>query len=126
LAAPSFHSGSYSCLRGSSGSAERELGEEAGEDWDSMVEEMLEEELNGEGEVASGIAVDVISKSMMQELTSGRDLTMVDAATGLSHAAMLLRQQIAVAVHRRLLLLPFNLDIPLPPRLCLIVRGAEF
>ena len=27
-----------------------ELGEEAGEDWDSMVEEMLEEELSGEAE----------------------------------------------------------------------------
>jgi hypothetical protein len=26
------------------------LGEEAGEDWDSMVEEMLEEELSGEAE----------------------------------------------------------------------------
>jgi PPM family protein phosphatase len=49
------------------------------------------------GEVASGIAVDVITKSMMPELTSGRELTKVDIATGLSHAALLLRQQIAVA-----------------------------
>src|SRR5262245_23610139 len=49
------------------------------------------------GEVASGIAVDVISKSMMHELTSGRELTKVDVATGLSHAALLLRHQIAVA-----------------------------
>ena len=49
------------------------------------------------GEVASSIAVDVISKSMLEELASGRELTKVDTDTGLSHAGLLLRQQIAVA-----------------------------
>jgi protein phosphatase len=49
------------------------------------------------GEVASSIAVNVISKSMTHELTSGRELTKVDVNTGLSHAGLLLRQQIAVA-----------------------------
>ena len=49
------------------------------------------------GEVASGIAVEVISKGMVQELTSGRELTKVDVETGLSRAAMLLQQQIAAA-----------------------------
>src|SRR5437764_15066455 len=49
------------------------------------------------GEVASSIAVDVISKSMLQELTSGRELAKVDVDTGLSHAGLLLRRQIAVA-----------------------------
>jgi len=49
------------------------------------------------GEVASGIAVDVISKSMLQELASGRELTKVDSGSGLSHAALLLQRQIAVA-----------------------------
>jgi protein phosphatase len=49
------------------------------------------------GEVASGIAVDVISKSMLAELASGRELTKVDSGSGLSHAALLLQRQIAVA-----------------------------
>jgi protein phosphatase len=49
------------------------------------------------GEVASSLAVDVISKSMLHELTSGRELTKVDVDTGLSHAGLLLRQQIAIA-----------------------------
>jgi protein phosphatase len=52
------------------------------------------------GEVASSIAVDVISKSMVQELTSGRELTKVDVNSGLSHAGLLLRQQISVANRR--------------------------
>ncbi len=49
------------------------------------------------GEVASGIAVEVISKSMLEELQSGRELTKVDVGSGLSHAALLLRQHIAAA-----------------------------
>jgi protein phosphatase len=49
------------------------------------------------GEVASGIAVNVISSGMLQELTSGRELSKVDIASGLTHAALLLQQQIALA-----------------------------
>jgi protein phosphatase len=51
------------------------------------------------GEVASGIAIDVISKSMLRELASGRELTKVDSGSGLSHAALLLQRQIAAANH---------------------------
>ena len=47
------------------------------------------------GEVASGIAVNVISEGMMPELVSGRELSKVDIQTGLTHAALLLQQQIA-------------------------------
>jgi len=49
------------------------------------------------GEVASGIAVNVISTGLLQELKSGRELSKVDIASGLSHAALLLQQQIAIA-----------------------------
>ena len=49
------------------------------------------------GEVASGIAVNVISTGMLQELNSGRELSKVDIASGLTHAALLLQQQIALA-----------------------------
>src|SRR6058998_624668 len=49
------------------------------------------------GEVASGIAVNVISKGMVQELKSGRELSKVDVGSGLTHAALLLQQQIALA-----------------------------
>src|SRR6202051_4580087 len=49
------------------------------------------------GEVASGIAVNVISKGMLQELNSGRELSKVDVGSGLTHAALLLQQQIALA-----------------------------
>src|SRR5438552_18601025 len=49
------------------------------------------------GEVASGIAVNVISKGMLQELRSGRELFKVDVASGLTHAALLLQQHIALA-----------------------------
>ena len=49
------------------------------------------------GEVASGIAVDVISRGMSRELASGRELTKVDSGSGLSHAALLLQRQIAAA-----------------------------
>jgi len=49
------------------------------------------------GEVASGIAVDVIKQGLLPELTSGRDLSKVDGRTGLTHAALLLQQQIAAA-----------------------------
>ena len=49
------------------------------------------------GEVASGIAVNVISKGMLVELTSGRELSKVDVGSGLTHAALLLQQQIALA-----------------------------
>src|SRR3979411_661346 len=49
------------------------------------------------GEVASGIALNVISKGMLQELESGRELDKVDISSGLTHAALLLQQQIALA-----------------------------
>ncbi|MGE5731569.1 MAG: protein phosphatase 2C domain-containing protein, partial [Gemmatimonas sp.] len=49
------------------------------------------------GEVASGIAVNVISKGLLPELKSGRELSKVDVGTGLTHAALLLQQQIAAA-----------------------------
>ncbi len=49
------------------------------------------------GEVASGIAVNVISGGLVPELRSERELSKVDIATGLTHAAMLLQQQIAAA-----------------------------
>jgi len=49
------------------------------------------------GEVASGIAVNVISTGLLQELKSGRELSKVDISSGLSHAALLLQQQIALA-----------------------------
>src|SRR5215470_8161789 len=49
------------------------------------------------GEVASGIAVNVISSGMLPELQSGRELSKVDIGSGLTHAALLLQQQIALA-----------------------------
>jgi protein phosphatase len=49
------------------------------------------------GEVASGIAVSVIKEGLLPELASGRDLSKVDNHTGLTHAALLLQQQIAAA-----------------------------
>ncbi len=49
------------------------------------------------GEVASGIAVGVISGGLLPELRSGRELSKVDVASGLTHAAQLLQQQIAAA-----------------------------
>jgi protein phosphatase len=49
------------------------------------------------GEVASGIAVNVVSSGMLPELRSDRELTKVDIATGLTHAALLLQQKIAAA-----------------------------
>ena len=49
------------------------------------------------GEVASGIAVNVVSTGMLPELASGRELSKVDVQSGLSHAALLLQQQIAAA-----------------------------
>ena len=49
------------------------------------------------GEVASGIAVDVIKEGLLPELISGRDLAKVDVNSGLTHAALLLQQQIAAA-----------------------------
>jgi protein phosphatase len=49
------------------------------------------------GEVASGIAVDVIKEGLLPELISGRDLSKVDVHTGLTHAALLLQRQIAAA-----------------------------
>jgi serine/threonine protein phosphatase PrpC len=49
------------------------------------------------GEVASGIAVNVISNGMLQELRSGRQLSKVDVGSGLTHAGLLLQQQIALA-----------------------------
>jgi serine/threonine protein phosphatase PrpC len=49
------------------------------------------------GEVASGIAVGVVSGGLLPELGSGRELSKVDVQTGLTHAALLLQQQIAAA-----------------------------
>jgi protein phosphatase len=49
------------------------------------------------GEVASGIAVDTVSNGMLPELRSDRELSKVDIASGLTHAALLLQQKIAVA-----------------------------
>jgi serine/threonine protein phosphatase PrpC len=49
------------------------------------------------GEVASGIAVNVVSTGMLPELQSGRELSKVDVQTGLTHGALLLQQQIAAA-----------------------------
>ena len=49
------------------------------------------------GEVASGIAVNVVSTGLLPELESGRDMAKVDVQTGLTHAALLLQQQIAAA-----------------------------
>ena len=40
------------------------------------------------GEVASGIAVNVISNGMLQELRSGRQLSKVDVGSGLTHAGL--------------------------------------
>jgi protein phosphatase len=49
------------------------------------------------GEVASGIAVSVIRNGMLPVLKSGRELSKVDVTTGLTHAALLMHEQIAVA-----------------------------
>ena len=49
------------------------------------------------GEVASGIAVNVVSNGLLPELASGRELSKVDVQTGLTHAALLLQMQIAAA-----------------------------
>ena len=49
------------------------------------------------GEVASGIAVNVVSNGMMPELQSGRELSKIDIGSGLTHGALLLQQQIAAA-----------------------------
>jgi len=49
------------------------------------------------GEVASGIAVNVVSGGLSAELSSGRELSKVDVQSGLTHAALLLQQQIAAA-----------------------------
>ena len=49
------------------------------------------------GEVASGIAVSVVSDGLLTELSSGRELSKVDIQSGLTHAALRLQQQIAAA-----------------------------
>jgi protein phosphatase len=49
------------------------------------------------GEVASGIAVNVVSNGMLPDLRSGRELSKIDVASGLTHAALLLQQKIAAA-----------------------------
>src|SRR6476469_6252988 len=49
------------------------------------------------GEDASGIAVSVIKEGLLPEIASGRDLSKVDVHTRLTHAALLLQQQIAAA-----------------------------
>jgi protein phosphatase len=49
------------------------------------------------GEVASGIAVTVVSNGMLEPLRSGRELSKIDANSGLTHVALLLQEQIAAA-----------------------------
>jgi protein phosphatase len=49
------------------------------------------------GEVASGIAVNVVSNGLLPDLRSGRELSKIDVQSGLTHAALLLQQQIAAA-----------------------------
>src|SRR5262252_9834939 len=49
------------------------------------------------GEVASGIAVNVVSSGILPDLRSGRELSKIDVQSGLTHAALLLQQQIAAA-----------------------------
>ncbi len=49
------------------------------------------------GEVASGIAVNVVSNGLLPNLRSGRELSKIDVASGLTHAALLLQHQIAAA-----------------------------
>jgi len=49
------------------------------------------------GEVASGIAVNVVSNGLLPDLRSGRELSKIDVSSGLTHAALLLQQQIAAA-----------------------------
>ncbi len=49
------------------------------------------------GEVASGIAVSVVTNGMLEPLRSGRELSKIDANSGLTHAALLLQQTIAAA-----------------------------
>jgi protein phosphatase len=49
------------------------------------------------GEVASGIAVNVVSNGLLPELRGGRELSKVDVQSGLTHAALLLSQNIAAA-----------------------------
>ncbi|MCL4764084.1 MAG: serine/threonine-protein phosphatase, partial [Burkholderiales bacterium] len=49
------------------------------------------------GEVASGIAVNVVSNGLLPELRSGRELSKIDVQSGLTHAALLLSQNIAAA-----------------------------
>jgi protein phosphatase len=49
------------------------------------------------GEVASGIAVSVISNGLLPELRSGRELSKVDVQSGLTQGALLLQQQITSA-----------------------------
>ncbi len=49
------------------------------------------------GEVASSIAVNVISAALLPELKSDRELSKVDVSSGLTHAALLLQLQIAAA-----------------------------
>ncbi len=49
------------------------------------------------GEVASGIAVNVDQQRHAARARSGRELSKVDVASGLTHAALLLQQQIAAA-----------------------------
>ena len=49
------------------------------------------------GEVASGIAVNVVSNGMLPDLRSTRELSKIDIASGLTHAALLMQHQIAAA-----------------------------
>jgi PPM family protein phosphatase len=49
------------------------------------------------GEVASGIAVNVIKSGMLPALQSGRELSKVDVTTGLTHGALLMHEQITAA-----------------------------
>src|SRR5881628_2464770 len=49
------------------------------------------------GEVASGIAISLVSRGLIERLQPGRALHKIDQATGLTHAAAILLQQIELA-----------------------------
>jgi PPM family protein phosphatase len=49
------------------------------------------------GEVASGIAIDLISRGLLERLEPKRPLHKIDQGTGLTHAAAMMLQQIEVA-----------------------------
>jgi protein phosphatase len=49
------------------------------------------------GEVASGIAINLVSRGVLERLQPGRQLNKIDQSTGLTHAAAIMLQQIELA-----------------------------